>query len=171
MFCEECKTRPATFHFTQMFNGQQVEMHLCQECAAKKGLMAFNLGDVISLPKLIGSFFGYTPVPGQQSPVVLTGTCPNCGTGFDSISQHGRLGCSECYTAFQEQLEPLLRRIHGNSKHTGKVPQRNAGKILTRRKIEQLKSQLQNAVAQENYELAAELRDNIKKLEREFEMG
>ncbi|MGE5421786.1 MAG: UvrB/UvrC motif-containing protein [Ignavibacteriales bacterium] len=170
MNCDECKTNPAAVHIAQMANGQQVEMHLCLQCAAQKGLGLFNMGDAFSLPKLLGSFFGYGPAQsGQQSPVEQGEKCLNCGTSFDQIAHQGRLGCSQCYEEFQNQLEPILRRVHGNSLHIGKIPQRGAGKVKLKREIDQLKASLQACIAEERYEKAAELRDVIKKLEKETE--
>ena len=76
------------------------------------------------------------------------------------------MGCNRCYEVFREHLEPTLRRIHGNTVHTGKLPKKGAGKIKLQRQIEQLKSELQAAVVNEQYEKAAELRDRIKELEK-----
>ena len=170
MYCDECKTRPATVSVTQMFNGNQVKLNLCPECAAEKGVGFFNLGGA-SLPKLLGSFFGLGPLSmGQVQPSVISSkSCPNCGINLITIGQHGRLGCSTCYEVFKEHLEPTLRRIHGNTVHTGKLPKKGAGKVKLQRQIEQLKSELQAAVANEQYEKAAELRDRIKELEKSKE--
>lgn len=173
MYCDECKTRPAEVHFTQVQNGKKTELHLCSQCAAKKGLtfFNFNFGEALSVPKLLGSLFGFGPAPiGQVMPVVSKKVCPNCGTSFDEIGQQGRLGCSMCYQAFQEPLESILRRIHGNSRHTGKVPQRGASRLKVQRRIEELKAALSKAIAKEEYEKAAEIRDQIKKLEKEQQM-
>ncbi|MGE5543497.1 MAG: UvrB/UvrC motif-containing protein [Bacillota bacterium] len=171
MYCEECKSRPAAVTITEMFNGKQVQLHLCPECAAQKGMGFFNLGGA-SLPKLLGSFFGFGPIHvGQvQPPVIATKSCPNCHISPKAIGQHGRLGCSQCYEVFREQLEPTLRRIHGNTVHTGKLPKRGASRVKLQREIEQLKAQLQLAVSKEQYEKAAELRDRIKNLEKNQEL-
>ena len=167
MYCDECKTKPATVSVTQMFNGNQVQLHLCPECAAQKGVGFFDLGGT-SLPKLLGSFFGLGPLSmGQVQPSLVTSkSCPNCGVSLKSIGQDGRLGCNRCYEVFREHLEPTLRRIHGNTVHTGKLPKKGAGKIKLQRQIEQLKSELQAAVVNEQYEKAAGLRDRIKELEK-----
>ncbi|MGE5370531.1 MAG: UvrB/UvrC motif-containing protein [Solirubrobacterales bacterium] len=172
MYCQECKSRPAAVHLTQVHDGIQSEYHLCTDCAAKKGIAFFNMEDAFSIPKFLGSFFGIGS--GQGAPEAsLTEEirCPNCGMAFDQIGQQGRFGCSDCYTAFQEQIDPILRRIHGNSQHTGKIPQHGGGKYRGRRQIEDLKQQLQAAVVEEQYEKAAELRDSIKLLEKELEVG
>lgn len=167
MYCDECKVRPAAVTITEMFDGKHVQLHLCPECASQKGVGFFNLGGA-SLPKLLGSFFGFGPIHiGQiEQPVITTKPCPNCGASLKAIGQHGRLGCSQCYEVFREQLEPTLRRIHSNTVHTGKIPKRGASKVKLQREIERLKAQLHSAVVNEQYEKAAELRDEIKNLEK-----
>ncbi|MGI6452547.1 MAG: UvrB/UvrC motif-containing protein [Syntrophomonadaceae bacterium] len=165
MNCENCQQRPATVHFTQMINGSKVEMHLCQECAAKKGAFVFDLDNKFSISNLLGSFFGTNLLQGTKtiSPEMI---CSNCGMSLAGIRQTGKLGCSECYISFEGELEPSLRRIHGNSRHIGKIPSRGGSEVLLKRQLDNLKAQLQQAVAAENYEKAAEIRDKIKELEK-----
>lgn len=167
MFCEECKEKPATVHLTQMYNGKKVETHLCESCASNKG--AIIMDGKLSIPNLLGSFLGHnfnihgiTSAPNSVS-------CPHCGMNFGDITHTGKLGCADCYQAFDQTLEPTLRRIHGNSQHIGKVPARGGGKVLLKKKIDELKTQLQEAVAAEQYEEAAEIRDSIKELEKQLD--
>ncbi|MBO8158005.1 UvrB/UvrC motif-containing protein [Thermosyntropha sp.] len=171
MYCDECKIRPATVHLTQIINGQMIQMHLCEQCAAKKGASVFNSADTgFSIPNLLGTLFSNVyNVQGISSPAVSSVSCPNCGMDFERIRQTGKLGCSECYFTFERELEPTLRRVHGNSQHIGKVPRRGGGKVMLKKKIEELKNRLQRAVAREEYEKAAEIRDEIKRLEKEME--
>lgn len=169
MYCEECKQRPATVHLTQIVNGQKKEIHLCEECAAKKGLFMFDIGKKFSIPNLLGSLFGNTyDMQGGKSQSQIT-SCPNCGMRFADIRQTGRLGCAECYTAFEQELEPTLRRVHGNSQHIGKIPARGGKDVLFKKNLQDLKNMLQKAVAREEYEKAAEIRDKIKELEQKME--
>lgn len=163
MKCEECQKNPAVVTIAETYNGKLTQLHLCAECAAQKGYINFSSG--MAWPKLLGSFFGFSPVKVDQMGFVDNKTCSNCGIGLNAISQSGKLGCSECYENFKEQLEPTLRRIHSNTGHTGKIPKRGASRIIVKRKIEALKIKLQAAVAEEQYEQAAELRDEIKNLE------
>ena len=69
--------------------------------------------------------------------------CPDCGLTFAQFSQIGRLGCSSCYGAFEEKLKPLLRRIHGSTRHSGKVPRRSRSAIRFKRELDRLKDELQ----------------------------
>lgn len=164
MYCEDCKQKPAAVHLTQVFNGNITQSHLCEECAAKKGGFIFDPGNKFSIPNLLSSIFG-SSCSVDPAPVSQLVTCPNCGMSFYDIRQTGKLGCSECYKVYEIELEPTLRRIHGNSQHIGKIPSRGGEKVLLRKEIENLKGKLQEAVSQEAYEKAAEIRDSIKELE------
>jgi protein arginine kinase activator len=84
---------------------------------------------------------------------------------YADFGRSGKIGCGECYTAYGDRLEPLLRRIHGTSCHTGKVPRRGGGKLALRQRLRQLKSELDGHVRNEEYEQAAKVRDEIKALE------
>lgn len=170
MLCDDCKKNPASIHFASVSNGQKVEMHLCEECAAKKGIqMLSNLN--LTIPNVLGNIIGHL-YSGQPalSPSEQAGThCPGCGLSFTDVRQTGKLGCAQCYKVFQEELEATLRRVQGNVQHTGKIPARSGKKVLLRRQIENLKTQLQESVINEKYEKAAEIRDSIKELERQQE--
>lgn len=167
MYCEECKQKPAAVHLTQVFNGNIMQSHLCEECAAKKGGFMFDPGNKFSIPNLLSSIFGAGCSAAPTPPTELDG-CPNCGMTFDDIRQTGKLGCSECYKVFEQELEPTLRRIHGNSQHIGKIPSRGGEKVLLRKQMDNLKTQLQEAVNREEYEKAAGIRDNIKDMENKL---
>ncbi len=169
MYCEECKQKLATVHFTQMFNGKKAEFHLCEECAAKKGTIFLDMDNKFSISNLLGSFFGSNSYNVQGiAPPSHSYRCPSCGMCFSDITQTGKLGCSECYAVFDKEIEPTLRRIHGNSQHIGKIPVHSGQKVLIKKEIERLKSKLQQAVINEEYEKAAEIRDSIKELEKKI---
>lgn len=167
MLCDECKQKTATVHLTQFYNGKKIETHLCDTCAAQKGAMIMD--GQFSIPNLLGSFLGHHFGIQHTASSAGTVTCPHCGFTFNDITHTGKLGCAECYREFDEALEPTLRRIHGNSQHIGKVPARSGEKVRLKKQIEALKAKLQEAVAAEKYEEAAEIRDSIKELEKQLE--
>lgn len=169
MYCEECKQRQATVHFTQVYNGKMVETHLCQQCYAQKGGVIFDVAKQLSLPNLLGSLIVSNYNLQDMKSLSQNTICPNCGITISDISNTGRLGCSKCYTAFEKELEPTLRRVHGDSRHVGKVPARGGEKVMVRKKIEGLKYKLQKAIAAEEYEKAAEIRDEIKETEKKLD--
>jgi protein arginine kinase activator len=176
MICQECNKKPATVHFTKIVNGEKSEFHLCESCAREKGeAMYMQAGYMspagFSIQNLLGGLLNYGfpgSIPtGQQTSL----RCGTCGLTYAQFSQVGRFGCSDCYRAFSQQLEPLLRRIHGSATHTGKVPRRAGGVIRLKQDIEEMKRNLQRLVEQEKFEEAAVLRDKIKELEQQLRRG
>jgi protein arginine kinase activator len=165
MYCEDCQKKPATVHLTQVFNGQKMESHLCEECASQKSGFMFDPANKFSIPNLLGSMFGSSYNVQGMPAIALHSTCPNCGMRFMDIKKVGKLGCSECYKVYNQELEAPLRRLHGSSQHLGKIPVRGGEKVLVRKQIEVLKNQLQEAVRGEKYEQAAEIRDTVKEME------
>ncbi len=166
MFCQECKERPATVHLTQMFNGNKIETHLCEQCAAQKGALMFDINNKFSISNLLGSFFSNNYNLQEMMPSSQLKSCPGCGMNFNDIRQTGKLGCARCYTSFEQEMQGSLRRIHGNRQHIGKIPRRGGEKVLLKRQVEKLKLDLQQSVANEEYEKAAQIRDQIKEIEK-----
>lgn len=161
MLCEECNRNPATVRYTSIQNGKKVEKSLCAECmhANKLALpFAFSLNDLLA-----GLFdSGKTQEIQEASDL----KCEACGLTYEQFRQSGLLGCAHCYEAFRKPLVPILHRIHGRVQHAGRVP-RSAEELMQRKRdIQQLKDQLKEAISQENYEKAAELRDAIRTLEK-----
>jgi protein arginine kinase activator len=161
MLCDECLKNTATVHLTTFVNGQVKTVHLCGQCAAKRKRSASSPG--FSFNDFMSAF--YDEAEAEQN------VCSKCGTTLDSFKKTGRLGCADCYKVFESSLLPVLRGIHMNVKHTGKhpgerVPVEMKPSAGTNEK-EQLKRKLREAVAVENFEEAARLRDQIALLEKE----
>ncbi len=165
MTCDHCKQRPATVHLTRIINGHKTEMHLCQECARERGEMSFLAEPSFTFHNILAGLFEPEGVLGPRTAVRPKVRCHNCGLSFSDFRRLGQLGCSECYLQFEQELEPLIRRIHGSTRHVGKVPGRVNGEQQRRRELERLRRELQEAVAREEYERAAALRDRIRALE------
>lgn len=172
MLCDECKQAQATVHITQIVNDTRREKHLCEDCAGKASGEISMAWPGTSFNKLLGGLLAPESMAGLASaPSSTGGRCPNCGLTFADFRRLGHLGCSECHVAFSEQLEPVLRRIHGSTVHAGKIPSRQAGTLKVRRELEQLRQELSEAIGNEEYERAAELRDRIRVLERQQQNG
>lgn len=169
MLCEECRTRPATVHITKIVNNMKTEVHLCQECAQAKGELTFVSEPAFTFQDFLTGMLQHaqTVAPGPSVETKIT-RCPNCGFTYTEFRKMGRLGCSVCYDQFQGQIHPLLRRIQGSTKHTGKVPGHSSAAIGHRKQIEELRDQQRAAITQEKYEEAAKLRDEIRKVEKEL---
>lgn len=174
MICQSCNEREATVHITKIINGVKNEMHLCDECAKQKPeynmMSQGNLGFPLSFQNILDGFFEVMGSPSQVTPIEEK-TCPVCKMSFEDFRRTGRFGCSNCYNAFEPKIMPIVRRIHGNIQHIGKVPKRTGGVLKLQRDIEKLKEQLKLAVAKEEYENAAKLRDKIREIESSMENG
>lgn len=174
MICEECQKRPATLHFTKIINGEKTEVHLCEHCAQDKGnIFMFDNSSGLSINNLLAGLFNFNPnIEHTQNNTFQAKEiiqCEKCGMTLDQFLKIGRFGCANCYQAFHDQVTPFLKRLHGgNWKHSGKIPQRSGGTIHLRKKIDILKETLQSLVAREEFEKAAEVRDEIRLYERQL---
>lgn len=166
MLCEKCGQNEATVKFVKIENNNRTELRLCQSCA--QGHTGFSLG--FDFPQVLSSLFQHTSF--QTGKVHEEEKCPTCGLSLLDIQKGGRLGCNSCFRAFAAELQPVLRRLHGSTKHTGKVPARSYPKVWVDRQIEEIRHQLDECVRAENFEQAAVYRDEIRKLqERQLEEG
>lgn len=162
MLCQKCGANTATTHIKTVINGKVTEQSLCGYCAAKEGYSAFAGG---SISGILSSMLGQSIKTGEA----LENTCSCCGASFADIAETGKVGCAACYNTFAQELMPYLKRIHGSVNHTGKSPERKELVVadLTN-SISKLKMKLTELIAAENYEEAAVVRDEIKRLEGEM---
>ncbi len=194
MKCQHCGKNEANVHLRQNINGQVTEHALCSQCAEQMGVggmfsdfgslggfgglgMMSGFDHFTGLGSLLGSMFGGT----QQRTLPQTRRCEVCGSSFEDIANRGKLGCADCYELFADRLAPSIERMHNRAKHVGKLPGRSAMKTVPAaapvkaqpanrpeprtETTEDLRVQLRAAVAAEEYEKAAILRDRIKEME------
>lgn len=159
--CESCGEREAVVHLTQIVDNTITTLHLCERCAAEKGVETgaqvakFPLGDFLAS-------LGKSALAGGAAGEAAA-SCPGCGATLADFRQTGRLGCARCYDTFEGHLRDLLRRLHGNTRHEGeRYGAPSAGPVG---RLAELREQLGRAVEAENFELAAELRDAIRGIE------
>jgi protein arginine kinase activator len=159
MLCDICKKNVATVHLTQMVEGKTKKVDLCEACSKEKGVddpTGFSLADL-----LLGL--------GAAQEIEQAGAggeirCPHCGFTQADFKKAGRLGCSECYKVFAEGLESLLKTMHKGTRHVGKVPQVFRQSQDLQDKLKSLQKKLEKAISNEDFETAANLRDELKAL-------
>jgi protein arginine kinase activator len=156
MLCDHCQSRDAVVHLTRIVEQEVTQVHLCEQCAAAKGIESGMSAPMHPLAGILQA------AQQQQAAMSDAARCAYCGTSQKDFRASGRLGCAHCYGAFAESLRELLRRVHGNAKHVGRryEPPNPAGAPL--RSVESLRDLLQEAVAREDFERAAALRDEIR---------
>ena len=170
--CQYCNKRDAKIHFTEIKDGKQTEMHICEQCAHEKNMaMAF--------PSLLSHIVkGPETGLGRAESDAVPAACPGCGMPYADFKSKGRLGCARCYAVFAPVLVPLLEKVHGAARHKGAAPPR-APEPEPEVEVEvepeapeapesgvSLEEQLKEAVAAEDYEQAAALRDQIRALRK-----
>ena len=171
MLCDDCGRNEAVVHITQIGPDGRIEKNLCEACAAAYGefLPTAKQGRNVSMDDFLKGIFSNAAEPPAEPQAGQHETaCPSCGMRYRDFQQTGKIGCADCYAAFRQQLEPLLRRIHGSSLHRGKIPHRTGGALELKHAIGLLRQQLQDSVAREEYEKAAEYRDKIRSLEKQL---
>ncbi len=167
MKCQKCGERESTTHIKRIMNGKAEEYYLCADCAAQLGYGKMFTAMPFHLENMLGNFLSdsniMNHVPVQEE------RCKICGCSFRDIVSTGKVGCANCYTIFYDKLLPSLQRIHGKTKHVGKIPSSEGSKAKIRRELEDMKRQLNAAVEEQNFEEAARLRDEIKRMESEVQ--
>ncbi len=156
MKCERCQNE-ASFFYNETVNGKTRSLALCTDCAAKAGF--FTGSTAKSLEKDLYSVL----FQGKQSPADKA--CPACGTTWSAIAKHGTVGCPDCYNTFRAELSASIRRMHGNTRHVGRAPAKQRAAQEKQSRIATLRAALQAAIAAENFEEAAKLRDEIRATE------
>lgn len=162
MLCENCNKNEASVHFTQIINGKKQELNICESCA--KEIDGFST--TFSFQNILSGIMDYMS-PAQHISKTQVLTCKNCGTTYDEFKKNGLVGCSECYSSFSSVIAPVIKRVQGNLEHTGKLPKKLGKDIIEKRRLSKLKEELQKAIANEEYEKAAQVRDEIKSIQNE----
>ena len=167
MKCDSCGKENANVHMTSIVNGVKEEHHYCQQCANQKeqgtGSMFSSMFDDTFFNN---QFFANVMYPQSTLGNSKLSACPQCGMTISAFNHQGRLGCDKCYEAFQQHLVPLIKRIQGTTSYEGRLPQRGAEDLKVEQTIKQLRNDLIQAVKQEQFERAAQIRDEIKSLEQ-----
>ena len=164
MLCQQGQEREAVVHLTQIAGGQVATHHLCERCAAEKGVESPASLTKTPVGNFLASLGKELPVPTGLDANGTTEACPACGATLEDFRASGRVGCANCYRVFEIPLRDLLRRLHGSSRHYGEryVPVGESIIHSEAADLIKLREQLRLAIETENFELAAELRDRLK---------
>ena len=151
-------------HITKIHNNMKVEKHLCEQCANSHGDPGlFTWDSKLSVHDLLKGMFSHEfPDTAIRSETA----CESCGMSYRDFSRSGKIGCGSCYSKFGDKLEPVIRRMHGTCRHTGKIPKRSGKAISLRSRLLKLRQDLDQYVRREEYEEAARIRDEIRQLEQ-----
>ena len=169
MLCEECGTREATFAVS-VVSGEETKMkHLCAECMSKwdMGISGTQIRDLLS--SIFSAITSGEKKEKKEETTQLSEqrrsvTCSACGTTLADFMKNGHLGCPDCYSAFREEIQPMLQQMHGRLQHVGRRPLHSEDAQRSRTLQEDLTRKMEQAVSLEDFETAAKIRDQLKAL-------
>jgi protein arginine kinase activator len=157
MKCENCGKNEVTFVYQSNINGKVTEKHLCADCAEKLG---YTQRIAAHSQRMMQNFFGdsfgsflddfFTPMPS-----LMGGMCRMLEDPFDDFfTEMPALGAGTVQQQEEQKKEDL-------------VGQEEQSRFARMRQMNALKMEMKKAVRQENFERAAQLRDQIHQLEAE----
>jgi protein arginine kinase activator len=164
--CSSCGEREGVVDLTQIEGGEVKTLHLCAKCAAERGIQTPAALADTPLGGLLAAL-GTDAVLKPEPALAADAACPECGATLQDFRDSGRLGCATCYQTYAEPLRELMRRLHGSGHHTGRSYQ-GPGSVPTpaaSESLQALRERLRRAIEAEQFELAAELRDQLKERE------
>ena len=176
MTCQHCGQRDATVHLVELVDGVRTSQWLCPVCAGRSGDdqggepwfgsgdnddQGSGDGDTESLASFLGQVF--EPIDGDTASDLPA--CSACGYTLDQFRRTNRLGCPRCYEAFRSPLLAILSHLHRHVSHLGKVPGHHGAKSSLSGALGRARVALEKAIAAEEFEKAASLRDKIQRLE------
>lgn len=180
MLCENCKQNEANVKYTQIINGVKKEMHLCEKCSKELGINSMDFSMPITFSSFFGDFLneynqGFMPMLEKEKTLI----CDKCKMTYDDFLESGKFGCSNCYEVFSGNIDPILKRLHGNNRYIGRKAKlkpvvekkKEEKKEKNEDKIKDLKLEIKQLIKEEKYEEAAKVRDEIKKLEKQEGKG
>ena len=150
--------------FTQVIGSEKKTVNLCKQCAEEQGLNNPLLDISKVFGKIIVAILSDHLATKSAQEIIKTkdSVCELCGLSWTDFEKTGRLGCPHCYDVHTDHLNHLLRRLHGNNRHIGKLSRQVEDK---QESLDSLKKKLERAIKTEDYETAAELRDSIRLIE------
>ena len=172
MTCEQCKKAKATVSIEEVFMGKKTELHLCHKCSLDYNMEAHHAHNAPAvLHHVLKHMLFGLDMDMDSSKKAKEETLLKCECGINSkeFKKNGKLGCEKCYETFEKELLDIFKSIQRSTEHKGKFPQKNGHSMRISQQIKHLEKEQANAVAAEEYEQAAVLRDRIKALKQGVE--
>ena len=165
-YCNACKKALATIHILDLQDGEVVKQQdLCGSCAESSGAVHSKTTTMKITTQALEELIGSLKTEGPGGEIDIGAGCPACGMTVSEFRTRGRLGCPRCYDTFHKLLLPLLERVHDATSHRGRFPNQQPGQHAQPNTMQRLLNRLDEAIKSEDYERAANLRDEIKKLQ------
>lgn len=189
MLCEICGENEATFHYSEVVNGNKTEHHLCAECASRTDISYYSsFFDNDRVGQFLSGLLGNVPILGNADDNKLQIMCPTCKTSYGEFIKNSAFGCADCYGVFEPLLGDSIKKLQGSTMHQGKKPKRFTHEMNVDKKtvseaqgeekngpeniqemINTLSERLKISIEEEDFSQAAILRDRIRELKHSLE--
>ena len=161
MKCEICGLKDAVIHIRQIQKDLVHELHICEDCAQEKGLLREEDSE-LPIANLLSGLLEGKDVPGLSE---VKESCPTCGMKAAEFRKQGKLGCPDCVVAFEKDVRIIVSQMAARPRHSGKLPLALTGGEAADTQGDGIREELRLAVEREDYERAAQLRDQLKERE------
>jgi protein arginine kinase activator len=158
MKCEICGLKDAVIHIRQIQKDLMHELHICEECAQEKGLIREEDSE-LPIANLLSGLLEGKDMTGAAE---VKDACPRCGMKASEFRKQGKLGCPECFAAFEKDVRSIISQMAARPRHSGKLPIALATEHAASAEAENMREELKEAIEREDYELAARLRDKLR---------
>ncbi len=162
MKCQFCE-QEANVTYTKVVGDKSQKIHLCNQCADDKGITNLENFD---LTDMLMSDDQFAPAKAEEHAASSKSECADCGFTLADLRKIGRLGCSSCYDTFGSEVQSMIRNMHKGTQHKGKVPEGMLKEIEAKTKLKTLQSKLDKAIANEEYEKAGKLKNELETLQK-----
>lgn len=170
IMCDECGVRPANIHLTTIVDGEKKDVNLCAECLARKKELKIDFSALAgTIGQMLASGMGSARKNAPDEAPIPDLTCEICGTRYEAFLKTGCVGCAQCYEVFRQPLGAWLAKRAGGDHHAGRHAGGMNESIEKKMLISALRHRQRQAIAVEDYEAAAALRDQIRALTGEGE--
>jgi protein arginine kinase activator len=161
MKCEICGLKDAVIHIRQIQKDLVHELHICEECAQEKGLIREEESE-LPIANLLSGLLEGKDMTGAGE---VKEACPRCGMRASEFRKQGKLGCAECFSAFQKDVKAIVSQMAARPHHSGRLPRSFAEQSGAAVVNDTLREELREAVEREDYEEAARLRDKLREMD------
>lgn len=162
MICKSCMKNVATIKFTEVVDGNVVEHYLCPECYREHQEASAGFSESVPRPSVRGAVREKSESAARAKQVAK---CPSCSITLAQILESATVGCPVCYTTFGKEIESLLEGLHPGSAYQGKTFKCDDERLRMSKDIQNKRVLLRRMIKEENYEEAAQLRDEIARIE------
>ncbi|NLB54832.1 MAG: hypothetical protein GX811_03540 [Lentisphaerae bacterium] len=138
------------------------KLNLCPECATACGVT-----EEFNLDKSIASLGDVLKGMGVSESSSTNSVCSYCKTTGNEFKNNPRMGCSQCYKIFAQDLKKMFESMEIIKLHAGKVPKGQTSRIVPAELYDTLKKAMQEAIELERYEEAARIRDKLAEIAKQ----